>query len=79
MQLTTILAVLFSCLIVFASVGYTDSSLIQGKRPLSYRNPFAESQHNPALRLQRPFKNGRPQFAARAIAESVKQRRKRSS
>jgi hypothetical protein len=78
MQLTTILAVLFSCLVVFISVGYTDSSLIQGKHPLNYRNPFIESQNNPAVRHRLPFKNGRPQFASRAIVESLKQRRKRS-
>jgi len=76
MQLTTIVAVLFSCLIVFVSVGYTDSSLIQGKLPLNYRNPFLGPQDNLAVRRQRRFKNGRPQFAAQAIVESIKQRHK---
>ncbi len=76
MKLTTILAVLFSCLVLFISVGYTDSSLIQGKRPTSYQNPSVKARDHLAVRREIPLKNGRRQFVAQAILNSIKQRRK---
>jgi hypothetical protein len=77
MQLTTILAVLFSSLLVFALVGYTDSSnVIRDRHPLSYSNPQVKSRAKFDPRHERLFNNGHRQFAGRAILESIKQRRK---
>jgi hypothetical protein len=72
MQLTTIFAVVFSCLVLFLSIGYTNSSLVQGKRSVSYAKP---SPHV-AARRETPLIHNRRQFAGRAIVESLKQRRK---
>jgi len=76
MQLTTILAVLFSSLVLFALVGYTDSSLVRDRRPLSHSGPLIKpgSQFDP--RHANPFTGGRRTFVGRAILESIKQRRR---
>jgi hypothetical protein len=76
MQLTTILAVLFSCLVLFASVSFTNSSGIKGQRPAGRPNPFVKLQDNHAVRQENLFKSGGRQFSARAIAETLKKRRK---
>jgi len=74
--LTTILAVFFSCLVLFASVGYTESRVVKGKRSLIRPDSFIKSEDHFGIRNNKLDKNGRRQFAARAIAESLKQRRR---
>lgn len=77
MQLTTILALLVSCLVLFASVDYTNSSPPQGKHSINRQNSFINPRENAGFRSGHPLKYGRRQFASQAIAEQLKQRRNR--
>jgi hypothetical protein len=77
MQLTAILAVLFSCLVLFASVEYTNGTIVKGKSLMNRPDPFVKSGMKVAARPEGSFKHGRRQFAGRAIVESLKSRRQR--
>ena len=76
MQLTTILAVLFSCLVLFAASGYADRNFAQGRSPLSHRNYLSKPRGSHVAQHGGPFRYGGRQFVGRAILESVKQRRR---
>ncbi|CAF1158518.1 unnamed protein product [Adineta steineri] len=76
MQLTTILAVFFTCLVLFASVDYTNGIGIKGKHSINRPDTVvkAKARHENTLKS-----GGRRQSAARAIVESIKQRRKHAN
>ncbi|CAF1406918.1 unnamed protein product [Adineta steineri] len=77
MQLTTILAVFFTCLVLFASVDYTNGIGIKGKHSINRPDTVVKAK----ARHENTLKNGggRRQSAARAIVESIKQRRKHAN
>ncbi|CAF3642761.1 unnamed protein product [Rotaria sp. Silwood1] len=75
MKFTTILAVLFSCLVLFASMGYTNSNVIKNKPAKARHDPFVKSRNNFVPRHHNLNKHGRRQSAVEAIMESIKQRR----
>jgi hypothetical protein len=76
MQLTTILAVIFSCLVLFGSIGYSNSSGVKSKVSINRPDPFAKPHDRLNTRFASSFKNGRREFSGRAIIDSIKQRRK---
>ncbi|CAF1224523.1 unnamed protein product [Rotaria sordida] len=76
MQLTTILAVFFSCLVLFTSIGYTNSTVVKNKHSIVRPDPFVKSRNNFVSRHGNLHKVGRRQSVARAIMESIKQRHK---
>lgn len=73
MQLTTIVALLVSCMILLASVSFTDAGSVKAHPQMAQRR--SPSKHVPNARLN-PLKGPRGQFAGRSIVESIKQRRK---
>jgi hypothetical protein len=75
MQFKTILAVVFVCLVFFASIGYTNSSGVKSKGPISRPDPFAKPHDRSNVRFPSQFKNGRRQFSGRSIIDTIKQRR----
>ncbi|CAF4344614.1 unnamed protein product [Adineta steineri] len=81
MQLTTILAVFFTCLVLFASVDYTNGSGIKGKHSINRPDTVVRAKAQHGVRHENILKNGggRRQSAARAIVESIKQRRKHAN
>jgi len=77
MQLTTIVALLISCLVLFASVSYTDSSSVQGKYSIIHPNPSIRSRGNRAIGSRSQLENGHRRFAGQQILDSIRQRRQR--
>ena len=71
MQLTTILAIIISCLVLLTSVTYTDSSSIKTKPLRIHSNRFVNSPNYiaPTRALK---KNGRRRTAVQAIIESIR-------
>ena len=67
MQLTSIVALLVSFLLLLATVSVTDAGALKANPQVARRSP--------AARLS-PLKGPRGQFAGRSIVESIKQRRK---
>ncbi|CAF1203771.1 unnamed protein product [Adineta steineri] len=80
MQLTTILAVFFTCLVLFASFDYTNGIGIKGKHSINRPDTVVKAKAQHGVRHENTLKNGgRRQSAARAIVESIKQRRKHAN
>ena len=73
MQLTTIVALLVSCMLLLASVSYTDAGSVKAHPQVVQRR--SPSKQVAGGRLN-PLKGPRGQFAGRSIVESLKQRRK---
>jgi hypothetical protein len=76
MQLTTILAVLFSSLLLFALAGYADSTIVRNRLPLNHAKPHASSGVKFLPRQARIIKDGHHQSVGRAMFEAYKQRRR---
>ncbi|UJR22059.1 hypothetical protein I4U23_025127 [Adineta vaga] len=79
MQLTTIFAIFFACLVLFASVDYTNGGAVKGKRPANHPNSFAKRNGQPVVYQNDMKMYGRRQFSGRQIVESIKQRRARQN
>ncbi|CAF0845210.1 unnamed protein product [Adineta ricciae] len=72
MQLTTIFAAIIACLVLFASVGFTDGLAVKAKPAVNR----AKGNGQPVFSDNLKFNGHRPS-AARQIVESIKQRRER--
>ena len=77
MRLTTILIVLFSCLVLIVSSTISRRDLHAGSQPLSRTNYLSKSKDHLVAGHERLFQNGRRPFLGRTILESVKEQRRR--
>lgn len=76
MQLTTIFAAIIACLVLFASVGFTDGLAVKAK-PAVNRAKSSVNNNGRAVFSDNLKLNGRRPSAARQIVDSIKQRRER--
>ena len=76
MQLTTIFAAIIACLVLFASVDFTDGHVVKAKPAVNRAKSSAKSNGQAVFSDNLKFNGHRPS-AARQIVESIKQRRER--
>ncbi|CAF0772361.1 unnamed protein product [Adineta ricciae] len=76
MQLTTIFAAIIACLVLFASVSFTDGLAVKAKPAINRAKSSAKSNGQAMFSDNLKFNGHRPS-AARQIVESIKQRRER--
>lgn len=77
MRLTTVLAVLFSCLVLIVSGNISPRDLHAGSQPLSRTNYLSKLKDQLAAGHERPFRSGRRPFLGRTILDSVKEQQRR--